>query len=72
MADIAMAGDSENGSVIAVFTDRERAAEWLDRMVKFLRDQGLIITDAQIDEINTKFRAGVVFKKEQMEFDFGD
>jgi hypothetical protein len=65
-----MAGDNENGSIIGVFPDRDTAKDWLERMVTHLIKDGLYIKDTELTEVNLRWRAGVVFEKEQLEFDF--
>jgi hypothetical protein len=67
MSKLAMAGDHESGSIIAVFNEESAAEAWLDKMVNHLLDDGLFLEEAKIEQINTKYRAGVIFKKLQME-----
>jgi len=66
---VAMSGTYENGCMIAVFVTRDQAEAWIEKMVDLLETEGLHIEKTELEEINTKFRAGVIFKKQQLEFD---
>jgi hypothetical protein len=60
----------QNGSIISTHIAEDRAYDWLDKTVALLQWEGLFVEEAKVERINGMYRAGVIYKQQQMEFEF--
>jgi len=63
--------NKNGGSLIGVFNSYEEAEDWITRMLPAFSDD--LIYEIEITPINgtvNRFRAGIVYRKAQLEFEF--
>lgn len=60
----------QSGSMIYTHTIEDKVYDWLEKTVALLQREGLFVEEAKVECINTKYRAGIIYKQQQMEFEF--